>query len=57
MERPKDRLATTDEYGDRVYMYPAEAKGYFRNHRNWSQFVLILIFLLLPWIRIGGKQA
>ncbi len=57
MEIPKDRLATTDKYGDRVYMYPAEAKGFWRKHRNWTQFVLVIFFLILPWIKIGGEQA
>lgn len=57
MEIPKDRLATTDEFGDRVYMYPAEVKGFWRKHRTWTQFVLIIIFMILPWIKIGGEQA
>lgn len=57
MEIPKDRLATTDQFGDRVYMYPAEVKGFWRKHRNWTQFVLVILFLILPWIKIGGEQA
>ena len=57
MEIPKDRLATTDEFGDRVYIYPAEVKGFWRRYRNWTQFVLMIIFLGLPWIKIGGEQA
>lgn len=57
MEVPKDRLATTDEFGDRVYMYPAEVKGFWRKHRNWTQFILVIIFMALPWIKIGGEQA
>ncbi len=57
MEIPKDRLATTDEFGDRVYIYPAEANGFWRKHRNWTQSLLVLIFLVLPWIKLGGEQA
>jgi len=57
MEIPKDRLSTTDALGDRVSIYPAEVKGYWRRHRNWTQFVLLGIFLLLPWIKIGGEQS
>jgi cytochrome c oxidase accessory protein FixG len=57
MEIPKDRLATTDEFGDRVYIYPADVKGFWRKHRNWTQFILVIIFLILPWIKIGGEQA
>jgi cytochrome c oxidase accessory protein FixG len=57
MEIPKDRLATTDQFGDRVYIYPAEATGFWRRHRNWTQFVLVIFFLVLPWIKVGGDQA
>lgn len=52
-----DRPSTFDEFGDRVWLYPAEVKGYFRNLRTLTQWVLIVIFLVLPWIKIGGTQA
>lgn len=58
MDEPvKDRLATTDEFGDRVYIYTAEVKGFFRKHRTWTQFVLIIFFLIMPWLKIKGEQA
>jgi cytochrome c oxidase accessory protein FixG len=57
MEIPKDRLSTTDSFGDRVSIYPAAVKGFWRRHRNWTQFVLLAIFLCLPWFRIGGEQT
>lgn len=57
MEVPKDRLATTDTAGDRVTLYPAEVRGFFRRHRNWTQAVLIFVFFVLPWIKINGHQA
>jgi cytochrome c oxidase accessory protein FixG len=57
MEIPKDRLATTDEFGDRVYIYPAEVQGFWRKHRTWTQAVLVIFFLVLPWIKINGSQA
>jgi cytochrome c oxidase accessory protein FixG len=57
MEVPRDRLATTDEFGDRVYIYPAEARGYWRTRRTWTQYTLIVLFLILPWLKINGSQA
>jgi cytochrome c oxidase accessory protein FixG len=57
MEVPKDRLATTDEFGDRVYIYPAEVRGFWRRHRTWTQWILIVLFLALPWLKINGSQA
>lgn len=57
MEIPKDRISSTDELGDRVTIYPASVKGYWRTHRNWTQGVLLMIFLLLPWLKVGGEQS
>ena len=45
-ELARDRLATTDAQGNRVYLYPADYKGTFRTLRTRVQAVLILIFLL-----------
>jgi len=56
-EIPKDRLSTTDSLGDRIAIYPAEVRGFWRRHRNWTQFILLAIFLLLPWIQVGGEQS
>jgi len=52
-----DRLSTLDENGKRVFVLPADVRGYFRKQRTKLQAVLILFFLFLPWIRIGGRQA
>ena len=56
-ELPTDHLATTTKDGDRVYLYPADTKGHFRNLRNRLNIILIAFFLSLPWIRIGGRPA
>lgn len=52
-----DRLATTDDRGRRIYLYPADVRGFFRRRRSQLQAILVLIFLLLPWIKINGHQA
>jgi cytochrome c oxidase accessory protein FixG len=54
---PEDRLTTTDEEGRRVYIHPADVRGRFRNRRTVIHAIMILIFLVLPWIRIGGHPA
>ncbi len=56
-ELPENRLATTDEKGHRLWLYPADVKGRFRSLRNHTNWVLIAIFLVMPWIRIGGEQS
>ncbi len=56
-ELHSERLATTDAKGKRIYLHPADVKGFFRTQRTRLQFVLIVFFLGLPWIQINGRQA
>lgn len=56
-ELPEDRLATTDEEGHRVFLYPADVKGKYRKRRTVLSVILIAFFLILPWIQINGHQA
>lgn len=51
-----ERLSTTDESGKRIFLYPGDARGKFRNWRNITQAVLILFFLILPWLQWNGHQ-
>lgn len=55
-ELPTDRLATTDEAGHRVYLYPSDVRGRFRRSRTLLEAVLIVIFLAMPWIQIGSRH-
>lgn len=52
-----ERLANLDQYGDRTSIIPAEVRGYFHRHRRWTQFVLLVIFLGLPWTQMNGQQT
>jgi cytochrome c oxidase accessory protein FixG len=54
---PADRLASTDEKGRRVYIHPADVVGRFKNGRVIIQAVLLITFLVLPWVRMGGQPA
>jgi cytochrome c oxidase accessory protein FixG len=53
----ESRLATTDEHGHRVTLYPEDIKGIWKKRRKLVYSVLILFYLILPWIYIGGKQV
>lgn len=57
MAQDTERLGSIDKYGDRIQIIPAEVRGFFRRHRTWSQIVLLLIFLILPWTKINGEQS
>ncbi len=56
-ELHEERLATTDEGGHRVYLYPEDVKGKWRTRRTWVYNTLILLYLFLPWLNVGGKQS
>ena len=55
-ERHESRLATTDEKGRRVYLYPEDVKGFWRKRRTTFYWILISIYLILPWLSFKGKQ-
>ncbi len=51
-----ERLTTTDKKGRRIFLYPAEVRGFFRKYRTITQAALIIFFLVLPWITVDGQQ-
>jgi len=54
-ELDRDRLATTDETGKRIYLYPEDVKGVWKNRRDIFYWFLIVLYLIVPWIYIKGK--
>jgi cytochrome c oxidase accessory protein FixG len=56
-ELHETRLATTDEKGNRVYLFPEDIKGFWRKRRSIFYFLLIAIYLVVPWTKVGGIQT
>lgn len=54
---PQDRLGSLDEQGHRLAIHPADVDGRFMRRRMAFQVVLLVLFLVLPWIRIEGHPA
>jgi len=52
-----ERLDTLDAFGSRNMVIPAEVQGRFRTARNVVNWLLLIVFLALPWIHINGLQA
>lgn len=52
-----ERLSTTDEKGNRVYLFPEDARGKFRQIRTAAFSFLVLFYLILPWTKVGGEQT
>ncbi|HML94009.1 MAG TPA: cytochrome c oxidase accessory protein CcoG [Thermodesulfobacteriota bacterium] len=54
---PQERPASMDETGKRVFIFPAQVEGVWRRRRTITEIFLVIFFLVLPWIKIGGHQA
>ncbi|MDP8208543.1 MAG: cytochrome c oxidase accessory protein CcoG [Candidatus Electryonea clarkiae] len=50
----RDRMATIDESGKRIWIYPRKPKGQFHRYRTILATLLIAIFYSGPFINIGG---
>ena len=53
----RDSVTTIREDGSRLFLHPADAHGRFTTARRWSGWLLIAIYLSLPWIPVGGHPA
>jgi cytochrome c oxidase accessory protein FixG len=53
----RDLVTTIREDGSRRFLYPADSSGRFALARRLTALVLIGVYLLLPWIRVGGYPA
>lgn len=51
------RLGTTDEKGHRVFLFPEDVTGKWKTRRTQFYWFLIILYLVLPWVYIGGKQS
>ena len=51
----RDKIATVDSSGKRIWIYPKKPKGRFYEYRKYVSYVLLLLLFGLPFIRINGK--
>ena len=47
----RDHLATVDQEGNRIWMYPKKPEGRFYNARIWVSLAFVIVFLTLPFIK------
>ncbi len=52
-----DRLAIIDDQGRRQKVQPADVQGRFERLKPWVRWILIGVFVALPWIDVGGHPA
>jgi len=53
----RDTVTTIQNDGSRFFLHPADVHGLFTLLRRVSAIGLILIYVLLPWIKINGYPA
>lgn len=57
LESPEEVLTTLTREGKRRWMYPVPSKGRYYYRRLVLGWFLIVLFVALPIVRIGGKPA
>lgn len=51
----RDHIATVDETGKRVWVFPKKPKGKFTNYRSYLSYAFLALLFSAPFIRIGGE--
>lgn len=54
-EEYRDKIATVDKSGKRVWIYPKEPKGKFYNYRKVLSYILLVLLFGLPLIKVNGE--
>ncbi len=54
-EEYRDRIATVDEKGKRIWIYPKKPKGRFTNMRTWLSWVLLAFLFGMPFVKYNGE--
>lgn len=54
-EEFRNRIATVDEKGKRIWVYSKKPDGPLYNYRKILSYVLLVILFGLPWLRFNGE--
>jgi cytochrome c oxidase accessory protein FixG len=52
----RDTIGTIDSEGKRKFIFPKKPSGSFYDYRKWVSYVLLIILLVNPFIKINGNQ-
>ncbi len=53
-EQFRDHIATVDEQGKRIWIYPKKPKGYYYNVRSIFSWILLAFLFGMPFIKLNG---
>ncbi|MBU0679148.1 MAG: cytochrome c oxidase accessory protein CcoG [Verrucomicrobia bacterium] len=51
----RDHLATADQQGRRIWVYPKKPSGRFYRWRTWLSYLLLLVLAVGPFTKINGN--
>ena len=51
----RDKIATVDNDGNRIWMYPKKPKGKYTNYRNYVSCGMLILFFVAPFIKINKE--
>ncbi len=51
----RDTIATVDQSGKRIWIYPKKPKGRFYEYRKVVSYILLVFLLGMPWIKWNGQ--
>lgn len=55
-EEYRDHIATVDSEGKRIWLYPKKPSGRYYRWRTWVSVAFLVVFLVLPFIKVDGEQ-
>jgi cytochrome c oxidase accessory protein FixG len=55
-EAYRDSIATVDQDGKRIWLYPKKPSGRFYNARTIVSLIFLAVFLVFPFIKHNGEQ-
>lgn len=55
-EEYRDHIATVDQEGKRIWLYPKQPSGRYYRWRTWVSVAFLVIFLVIPFIKVNGEQ-
>lgn len=56
-EEFRDKIATVDADGDRIWVHPKKVQGRFMDRRKIVAYALLAVLFAGPWLTIGGEPV
>lgn len=52
----RDTIGTIDQEGNRNFIFPKKPSGKFYDYRKWVSYILLIILVANPFIKVNGNQ-